>query len=286
MNVAKNDGATGLYAELLKKVLTASIYDQSSWSIVNMHMQNWRQEKNLFKLIRNHIKSKIIEWLGKRSYLLVKRIPFDAKAREIGRDWPNLIGFTMVGHRRLDNVQACIEDVLKNNVEGDFIETGAWRGGVTIFMRALLKDHGVTDRNVWVADSFEGLPAPKTKGDGYDLSEVQILKVSIEQVKDNFMKFGLLDDQVKFLKGWFCDTLPNAPIQKLAILRLDGDMYSSTMDALKNLYPKVSKGGYVIVDDYYSWPSCQQAVTDYLQANNIKADIKAIDEDSAYWKCE
>lgn len=285
MNVAKNDGANGLYAELLKKVLTASIYEQSSWCVVYMDVQNWRQEKNLFKLMRSHIKSSIIDWLGKRSYLLVKRIPFDAKAREIGRDWPNFIGFTMVGHRRLDNVQACIEDVLKNNVEGDFIETGAWRGGMTIFMRAMLKDHGVTDRNVWVADSFEGLPVPETKGDGWDLSEVQMLKVSIEQVKENFMKFGLLDDQVKFLKGWFCDTLPNAPIQKLAILRLDGDMYSSTMDALKSLYPKVSKGGYVIVDDYYSWPSCRQAVTDYLESQNLNPEIIGIDKDAVYWKC-
>lgn len=286
MSVTKNDGATDLYAELLKKVLTASIYEQSSWCVVYMDVQNWRQEKNLLKLIKSHIKSKIIEWFDKRSYLLVKRIPFDAKAREIGRDWPNFIGFTMVGHRRLDNVQACIEDVLKNNVKGDFIETGAWRGGMTIFMRAMLKDHGVTDRNVWVADSFEGLPVPEMKGDGWDLSEVQMLKVSIEQVKVNFMKFGLLDDQVKFLKGWFCDTLPNAPIQNLAILRLDGDMYSSTMDALKNLYPKVSKGGYVIVDDYYSWPSCRQAVTDYLDMHGLKPEIIAVDEDAAYWKCE
>lgn len=286
MSVTKNDGATGLYAELLKKVLTASIYEQSSWCVVYMDVQNWRQEKNLLKLIKSHIKSKIIEWLDKRSYLLVKRIPFDAKAREIGRDWPNFIGFTMVGHRRLDNVQACIEDVLRNNVEGDFIETGAWRGGMTIFMRAMLKDHGVTDRNVWVADSFEGLPVPESNVDGWDLSEVQMLKVSIEQVKENFMKFGLLDNQVKFLKGWFCDTLPNAPIQKLAILRLDGDMYSSTMDALKNLYPKVSKGGYVIVDDYYSWPSCRQAVTDYLNMHGLKPEIIAVDKDAAYWKCE
>jgi O-methyltransferase len=281
----KTEFTSGLYTELLKKVLTASIYEQSSWCVVYMELQNWREEKNIFTLMRNHIKWKIIKWLDNRSYLLVKRIPFDAKARDIGRDWPNFIGFTMVGHRRLDNVQACIEDVLRNNVEGDFIETGAWRGGMTIFMRAMLKDHRITNRIVWVADSFEGLPAPKTKGDGWDLSEVQMLKVSIEQVKENFMKFDLLDDQVKFLKGWFCDTLPTAPIQKLAILRLDGDMYSSTMDALTSLYPKVSKGGYVIIDDYYSWPSCRQAVTDYLALHGLQPNIIAVDEDAAYWKC-
>jgi O-methyltransferase len=275
-----------LYLELLKKVLTASMYDNSSWCVIYMDVVNWRKEKNLLKRVRNHIKYNIIEWLNKRSYLLVKRIPLDIKAREIGNDWPNLMGFTMVGHRRLDNVQACIEDVLNNNIEGDFIETGAWRGGVTIFMRAMLKYKEVSDRVVWVADSFEGLPPPEFNGDGSDLSSVQMLKVSIEQVKDNFEKFGLLDGQVKFLKGWFSDTLPEAPINKLAILRLDGDMYNSTMDALKNLYPKVSKGGYVIVDDYYSWESCRKAVTDYLEMNSLNPKIMAIDQDAAYWKCE
>lgn len=286
MHPNQNESCTELYSDLLKKVLSASIYDESLWAVAKMDKRNWRDEKNYFKLVKNHIKHGIISWLDRRSYLLVKRIPFDAKSREMGRDWPNLMGLTMVGTCRLNNVQACIEDVLKNNVPGDFIETGAWRGGVTIFMRALLKVHGVTDRTVWVADSFEGLPPSSSELNEWDLSQTEYLKVSLEKVQSNFSKFGLLDDQVKFLKGWFCDTLPTAPIEKLAILRLDGDLYRSTTDALVNLYPKVSKGGYIIVDDYLSWPTCKQAVTDYLRANNIKADIKAIDDDGVYWKCE
>lgn len=286
MKTDKSEIAVNLYAELMKKILTASMYEQSSWCLVYMENKSWRQENNIFKLLKSHLKFKVIKFLDRRSYSLIKRVPYDAKAREIGRDWPNFIGFTMIGHRRLDNIQACIEDVLQNNVEGDFIETGAWRGGATIFMRALLKDHGVTDRKVWVADSFEGLPAPTFEGDGWDLSGVEMLKVTVDRVKENFAKFGLLDDQVQFLKGWFCDTLPNAPIEKLAILRLDGDMYVSTMDSLKSLYPKVSKGGFVIVDDYYSWPACQKAVADYLESCGLNPNIIRIDEDAAYWKCE
>ena len=69
----------------------------------------------------------------------------------------------MVGLARLDNVQHCVEDVLRNRVPGDLIEAGVWRGGVTILMRAILKAHGVSDRNVWVADSFRGLPRPDTR---------------------------------------------------------------------------------------------------------------------------
>ena len=171
-------------------------------------------------------------------------------------------------------------------VPGDLIETGVWRGGMTIFMAALLKLEGETDRKVWVADSFEGLPVPASKTDGDDLSDVDHLKVSLEQVKANFARFDLLSDQVRFLKGWFCDTLPTAPIESIAVLRLDGDLYSSTMDALHNLYHKVSLGGYVIVDDYAGWDSCKAAVTDFLKEHDLDPEIKMIDWTGAYWKVE
>jgi O-methyltransferase len=280
------DASKDLYLELLKKVLTASIYEQSSWSLVFMDRANWREDARWARLMKNHIKYRIVKLLDGRSYSLIKRKPLDLAAREVGRDWPQLLGYTMIGHKRLDNLQSCIEDVLAKDIQGDLIETGAWRGGATIFMRAVLKSQNVTDRFVWVADSFEGLPAPKDKSDGYDLSAVNHLKVSEEEVQENFRKFNLLDDQVKFLKGWFADTLPKADISNIAVLRLDGDMYSSTMDALTHLYPKVSKGGYVIVDDYYSWYSCKAAVTDYLAAHNIRADIQRVDNDAAFWRCE
>ena len=91
----------------------------------------------------------------------------------------------------------------------------------------------------------------------------------------NFRAYRVLDDKVKFLKGWFKDTLPGAPIRSLAILRLDGDYYESTMDALTNLYDKLSVGGYVIIDDYGedSWTYCQKAVDDYRRDHgNRRAD--------------
>jgi len=274
-----NDQAA--YLELLKKALTASVYDESAWRV--LEPEKAAPGSSPARRVRQGFKNALIRFLGKRSILLVDPIPFDASKRAAGKDWP-LFGYTMVGHRRLDNIQACVEDVLKSGIPGDFIETGAWQGGAAIFMRALLKVHGVTDRKVWVADSFEGLPPPADSKDGWDLSRVGYLKVSLERVRSNFEKFGLLDEQVVFLKGWFRDTLPSAPISKLAILRLDGDLYQSTMDSLCNLYAKVSKGGYVIVDDYYSWPSCRQAVTDFLAGQAIRPEIKPIDADGAYWQ--
>lgn len=129
---------------------------------------------------------------------------------------------TMIGLRRLDNLQFCIEDVLENNVKGDFIEAGVWRGGASIFMKLLLKEYGMNDRTVFVADSFEGLPKPDPKfpvdaNDEHHL--VDFLKVSVEEVQNNFKKYNVLDNNVNFLKGWFKDTLKDPPFESLSILR-------------------------------------------------------------------
>jgi hypothetical protein len=225
--------------------------------------------------------------LRKRSLLLVRTRAFKQDIRDHGLDWP-CFGYTMVGRRRLDNVQACLEDVLGRDVPGDLVETGVWRGGTVILMRALLKRWDITDRLVWCADSFEGLPVPNALDNKSqelcDFSDRDYLAVSLDQVKANFARFGLLDKQVRFLKGWFCDTLPTAPIERIALLRLDGDLYSSTMDALTNLGHKVSPGGYVIVDDYYSWSACRQAVDEYRQREGIYSELIPIDPHAVYWR--
>lgn len=212
---------------------------------------------------------------------------FDAKLREFGWDWPS-VAHTMIGKKRLANLRALVESVLGNNVKGDFIETGVWRGGACILMRAILKAYCVIDRCVWLADSFEGLPRPNEKKYPADAGDkfyaYPELSVSIGQVKHNFEKYGLLDDQVKFLQGWFKDTLPSAPIEKLALLRLDGDMYESTMDALLALYDKVSKGGFVIIDDYHVVEGSKLAVHDFLSDRRLNPTIEEIDGVGVYWK--
>ena len=269
------------YVELLKKTLSASIYEESSWRIIDDRISETRRRP--LTLLKQFVYGLIVRLFRKRSILLVKRQTFDPQRRNMGLDWP-LFGYTMTGQKRLDNVEMCIEDILLNNVPGDFAETGVWRGGTTIFMRALLKLYNVTNRTVWAADSYEGMPIPASSTDGHDFHSLEYLSVSLEQVKKNFAKFDLLDDQVQFIKGWFSDTLPKSPIKSLALLRLDGDMYSSTMDSLNNLYRKVSPGGYVIVDDYHSWESCKRAVTDFINSNRIDVDIKEIDGSAVYWK--
>jgi O-methyltransferase len=225
---------------------------------------------------------------------LIKRVlsdtlrdDFDPRVED-GRGWPP-VGYTMIGFKRLDNLQMCVEQVLREGIPGDFIETGVWRGGATIFMRALLAAYGDTTRRVWVADSFAGMPKPDPDKHPADQGDIHhefnaLLAVSLEQVQANFARFDLLDDQVVFLKGWFRDTLPTAPVEQLAVLRIDGDMYESTMDALVNLYPKLSVGGYAIIDDYGYIKSCRQAVEDYRLLYGIRDEIIEIDWTGVYWR--
>jgi O-methyltransferase len=197
------------------------------------------------------------------------------------------LSHTMIGRERLDHLQSCIETVLADQVPGDFIETGIWRGGACIFMRGVLLAYGISDRVVWAADSFAGVPPPSRPEDvGFDISRnvLPVLAVSLEEVQELFRRYGLLDGNVKFLKGWFKDTLPKAPIERLSVLRLDGDLYESTMDALVPLYDKVERGGFVIVDDYHSCPPCRRATDDFRSQNGIAAPLTHIDGQCVFWR--
>lgn len=122
------------------------------------------------------------------------------------------------------------------------LEAGVWRGGMTILMRAVLKVRGDDQRRVWVVDSFSGLPSPDKALDSF-WWKAGDMAVSLDEVKSNFARYGLLDDQVVFLKGFFKNTLPTATISELSVLRVDADLYESTMDVLNHLYPKLSVGG-------------------------------------------
>jgi O-methyltransferase len=229
------------------------------------------------------------EWMKPWNMAICKEVKFVREQRINGLDWPANAD-SMIGMKRMDNIEYCVKEVIKNNVPGDLIETGVWRGGATILMRAILYAYDVKDRNVWVADSFEGLPEPDgdkyeaDKGDNHHIFKE--LAVSMEDVQYNFSKYGLLDDQVKFLKGWFKDTLPVAPIEKLAVARLDGDMYESTIDAFNALYPKLCVGGFLIIDDWGAVEGCRKAVMDYRKAHNITEEIIDIDGQGVYWKRE
>ena len=196
---------------------------------------------------------------------------------------------TLLPWNALEHLHLAISDTISRNVEGDFIETGAWKGGACILAKSIYNELD-PKRKVYVADSFEGLPAPDLQNYPQDSGDTHyldpMLSVSLEQVKENFNKFNLLDENVIFVKGWFKDTMPNLDIDKISILRLDGDMYESTIQVLESLYDKLSVGGYCIIDDYYH-SRCEKAVLDFRSSRGIDSPILKVDNDPQnevhYW---
>ncbi len=251
-----------LKLEFLKRLLTDTVFDEK--------VRNNYYDNNVFP-----DDEKILEILNKN---------VDEK-RLGGLDWPDR-AHTMIGLKRLDNLHNSLDYVRENNIDGDFIETGVWRGGASIFISFYNKFYNM-NRKTFVADSFEGLPKPNVELYPDDLGDTHhtfnYLKVSLDEVKSNFKKYDVLDENVIFLKGWFNETLKdNKEIQKLSILRFDGDMYGSTIDVLSNLYEKVNKDGVIIIDDY-CLKNCVKAVSDFRNQNKINDEIKVVDHCGVFW---
>lgn len=279
--VLATDSPSDRYLGLLKSCLTRELSPDENF----IDAVYWRPEPVLGE------PNAVWELLGQWGWRLVRPV----NPARSGKDHIPPNAETMVGRARLDNVQSLVAKVLKDDVPGDLVETGVWRGGTVIFMRAVLAVHGCTDRTVWACDSFEGLPPPDPTAYPDDSDMViadpnkalmieRGLAVSVEQVKENFRRYDLLDEQVRFVEGWFSQSLPSAPIEQIAVLRLDGDYYESTMDALVNLEPKVSPGGFVIIDDYGALDACKAAVTDYRLRQGIEDTIENIDWTGVYWR--
>jgi O-methyltransferase len=276
-----DDQLRSLYLELIKRSLTGALAEDNDSIVGGVRTQG---SPSMKKRVANAIG----QAAGRFNVEIAIKKPYDPAAREVGRDWP-VRAESMIGLKRMNNIQHCIEQLVKDDVPGDLIETGVWRGGACIFMKANLAAWGDTSRKIWLADSFQGLPKPdvdRFPADVGDRLHKQTgLAVGAEIVRHNFERYGLLDDRVEFLVGWFKDTLATAPVESLSLIRLDGDMYESTIQAIEPLYPKLSPGGFCIIDDFGSHSSqAGQAVSDYRDKHGITDEIIDIDGFGAYWR--
>jgi O-methyltransferase len=205
------------------------------------------------------------------------------RLRAAGMDWP-LQGLTMIGLDRLDDLQACVEAAVADGVDGDLIEAGAWRGGASLLMRATLDSLGERGRTVWVADSFQGFPdAAEAEGEREDLAPFDFLSVPLEEVTGYFERYGCRRG-VRFVPGFFAETMPALRGRRWSLLRLDGDTYEATMVTLEALYPGLSRGGHVIVDDYGALEECRRAVDDFRRAQQIEEPLEEVDWTCVRWR--
>jgi hypothetical protein len=268
-----SDTLRQMYIDLMKKAIINLIYPENELRIlyaVECARRGIPTDVRVMMDIRGQLEDQYAEIVSLRSD---------------GRRTAAQFSHSMIGWKRLTNIEDCAKQIFADGIAGDFVETGVWRGGATIFMRGLMKAFGQDGRKVWVCDSFRGLPAPEaSQDDGFDFSTDPSLAISREVVEDNFKVYDLLDENVVFVEGWFSETLSDAPIDEIALLRLDGDLYKSTMDALEPLYDKVAPGGFILVDDYGDLEPCRRAIHDFREARRIEDPIHRVDWTGVYWR--
>jgi O-methyltransferase len=234
----------------------------------------------------NALSRRIARLLRRHAIVALRFRADDHADRRAGRDWP-VFAYTMSGGQRLRNTRRCVERALADGVEGDLVEAGTWRGGSAMMMKGTLCAYGDDQRRVYVADTFAGLPAPTLAPDrGSRLHREPLLAVAVEEVRAGFERLALLDDRVVFLEGLFADTLPAVADRSWAVIRLDGDLYESTRDALEQLWPGLSVGGFVIVDDYGAVDGCRRAVDEFRARHAITTPLQRIDWTGVWWRRE
>ena len=283
------------YLDLLKRSLTNLLYLENEARLIYILLALVSNSSIDIETIRNiekddHPIMKVLRSRREEGHIQFIWNYIDEKSGEsksINLRDATEVAHTMIGRKRLDNIHQCLDVIRQEGVPGDLMETGVWRGGAVVFMRGYLAAYNIRDRIVWAADSFAGLPKPTAPQDaGYDFSaDVHpILAISLEEVQHLFAKYDLLDEQVRFVKGWFHESLPHVSVKQLALLRLDGDLYESTRDALANLYHKVVPGGFVIIDDYGDFAPCKSAVDEFRSEYDVTETIEQIDWTGVFWR--
>lgn len=269
------------YLDLLAKALVNLIYPEHDLRVEHLEREGAGPDRIAHRRLMRDIRD--IRAEEHAALLETKRLGLPWRGR------PSPDAHTMVGMTRLEHLERCATRIFADGVPGDFLEAGVCQGGAAIFLRALQVAYDEPDRTTWLADSFRGLPEPSHPLDveaKLDFSEPKQpwLAVELRHVQENFATYDLLDERVRFLPGWFADTLPTAPVERLALLRLDGDLYSSTWETLDALYDRVSPGGYVVVDDYHVFAPCRAAVETFLDERGLTPELRPVDDCAVFWR--
>jgi hypothetical protein len=201
---------------------------------------------------------------------------------------------TLLTKANLDDIHQQAQQVLVDGIDGDFFEAGVFRGGVAILLRAIQCESQQSHRRVWAADTFAGIPSPDFEREtAVEIVSFLAMKLagaftaSVAEVRKNFSRFGLLDENVRFVEGNFDDTFPEITDIKLSLLRLDCQYGHSSTTVLEHLYPCLSVGGILLMNDYgydQYW-GAKKAIDEYRARYDIHAPIQ-IKGATGYWKKE
>ena len=200
--------------------------------------------------------------------------------------------FTMTSVDRMYALYKAVEYIIKNEIEGDFIECGVWKGGSSMLIAKTLLKFGVSNRHIWMYDTYEGMSEPTDKDkDPAGTSAEELLKKAskqdaasiwcysdIDEVKSHLQSTGYPIELIHFVKGKVEDSIPGVmPENPIALLRLDTDWYESTKHEMDHLYPHLVQKGILIIDDYGDWQGARKAIDEYLSEHKIAMLLNTID---------
>jgi cephalosporin hydroxylase len=260
--------ATSRYLDLLKSALLDEHYLDNEvrlWYLADCISRNRAPDKAMLRDPVRQMKQKKLQLENSRR----------TGALSEQSEWSALLPYTEVGRTRLEALEKCLDRVRAKGVEGHLVDCGTGRGGAAIFMRGYLDAYELTDRDVWVADSFR---ASKDAAAG-----LLNLSADLNIVRDGFQSFDVLDERVHFLQGLYGETLPGAPIDQVALLRIGGGVGGSSRDVLDALYGKVVPGGLVVIDGYAE-EACQRAVDEFRTVNGLEQAVERLDWTGICWQ--
>lgn len=224
--------------------------------------------------------------------VVVEKIPVDIKEAGFWELYVFCRPFSMTSTERMYSLYKAVNYILQNNIPGDFVECGVWKGGSALLIAKMLADKNVTDRRVILYDTYEGMsePTENDKDIAGEAATELLQKTSIEiqdsiwyyssfeEVKENLSLSQLKEENIIMIKGKVEETIPmQVPTKSISLLRLDTDWYESTKHELHHLYPLLNKNGVLIIDDYGHWEGCRKAVDEYILANNLTILFNRID---------
>lgn len=227
--------------------------------------------------IRNLLKQVFARVIGKRNgdsdNLLLRGLSIEEK-----KILKLVDGYTMTDTSSILSLIDATRYVIENRISGDFVECGVWRGGSMMVIASILMYAGEDSRNLYLYDTFEGMTVPseldvqydgQPAGELYDKitrEEGAWCYADIHDVARNLKATGYPENKTKLIRGEVEKTIPGTIPEKIALLRLDTDWYSSTFHELEYLYPRLVSGGVLIIDDYGHWQGAKQATDEYFSS--------------------
>lgn len=234
--------------------------------------------------------NKLIYPLG---YKIIKPLPNEKPEVQYGAEFLDIVKkaepFTMTSIERMFALYQAVQYVVNNKVHGDYVECGVWRGGSSMVAALAFIKRNDISRKFYLYDTFEGMSQPG-KNDKYFKGESVIESwdsiskkdkifcyAGLAEVKENMVSTGYPENQIEYIQGKVEETMPGNLPEKISILRLDTDWYESTKHELKHLYPIVTQGGVVILDDYGHWVGAKKAVDEYFSEYGFQPLLQRID---------